>query len=503
MPKQPRKRRTRCPGATPSRPKAPHGGPELSGKSEKRRAEAARPLPPVAAPTAAELAAADAQAAALRLAAARPTAARAPSAASQDREPSPTPSPVVVTVEGAPARRPVGRGSLAARAAHAEVPPASLSPFAQNLPASFWEDEPPSQNGRHARRGWLGLLALATALLVCVASRSLGGQPLALQTWRSLAPLGHMVARSLFLEGEAVAAASLPDTPLAEQENLRREGHGSIRGGVVFVPETFSTTDGAYDLLLHFHGNTAVVKESAEVAGLNAIVAVVNLGVGSAPYEEAYAVPGTYEALLDQIQRVIGQRGVSTPHLRRVALASWSAGYGAISTVLNVRRGADPLDSILVLDGIHCGWLDDRPTELNPLQLGPFVRAAKLAAEGDLLFSITHSEIEPPTYASASQTANYLLASVGYRAPLWPDELLAPPHVVLRAAEGAVAKKLEKRMEPISEARVGGLHVRGYRGNTPEHHMAHLLQMAATVIPELAERWKALPESVPSPRTAP
>jgi len=33
--------------------------------------------------------------------------------------------------------------------------------------------------------------------------------------------------------------------------------------------------------------------------------------------------------------------------------------------------------------------------------------------------------------------------------------------------------------------------VRGYRGNTPEHHMAHLLQMGATVMPELAERWRA------------
>ncbi len=31
--------------------------------------------------------------------------------------------------------------------------------------------------------------------------------------------------------------------------------------------------------------------------------------------------------------------------------------------------------------------------------------------------------------------------------------------------------------------------VRGYRGETPEHHMAHLLQMGATVLPELASRW--------------
>ena len=48
-------------------------------------------------------------------------------------------------------------------------------------------------------------------------------------------------------------------------------------------------------------------------------------------------------------------------------------------------------------------------------------------------------------------------------------------------------------MEPVSEATVGTFHVRGYRGNTPEHHMAHLLQMSATVLPELVARWQTAP----------
>ncbi len=69
----------------------------------------------------------------------------------------------------------------------------------------------------------------------------------------------------------------------------------------------------------------------------------------------------------------------------------------------------------------------------------------------------------------------------------------APEHLQLRAAEGAVSRALEKRMEPVSEATVGTFHVRGYRGNTPEHHMAHLLQMGATVLPELVARWQSAP----------
>jgi hypothetical protein len=477
-------------------------------------------LPPVAPPTAADLAVADAEALARRqLAEARARAERAdappparptlapPVVAPAVDDDAFTPAPVAVALDDDEPAPPAWRPP-AARDRHPEAPPPSLSPCARDLPASFWDDEPAPPSRRQTKRGWLALLAVAAALLTIVASRSLDGQPLALETWRSLAPIGRLVADALFSEPEAAAAtpaspAEDPPTPLPEQDHIRRDGHVSIKGGVVFVPETFSTNDGAYDLYLHFHGNTKVVKESAEVAGLNAIVAVVNLGVGSAPYEEAYAVPGTYEALLEQIQRAVGQRGVSAPHVRRVALGSWSAGYGAISTVLNVRRGTDPLDAIMVLDGIHCGFLEEDPSALNPLQLGPFVRAAKLAAEGQILFSITHSEIEPPTYASAAQTAGYLLGSVGWKPPARPEPVVQPPHVVLRSAEGAVAKKLEKRMEPFSDARAGALHVRAYRGNTPEHHMAHLLQMAATVVPELAERWKSAPKAVAAPRTAP
>jgi len=36
----------------------------------------------------------------------------------------------------------------------------------------------------------------------------------------------------------------------------------------------------------------------------------------------------------------------------------------------------------------------------------------------------------------------------------------------------------------------GGLVVRGYRGGRAENHMAHLFQMAATVLPELVDRWR-------------
>jgi hypothetical protein len=78
-----------------------------------------------------------------------------------------------------------------------------------------------------------------------------------------------------------------------------------------------------------------VVLESAEVAGLNA-VRVINLGIGRRAMD-AYAAPGSYEALLGGIgARCARDRA---PGLRRVALSAWSAGYGAVSTILEMRRG--------------------------------------------------------------------------------------------------------------------------------------------------------------------
>lgn len=285
-------------------------------------------------------------------------------------------------------------------------------------------------------------------------------------------------------DGSAAAAQPRADA------HVDRTFYGHLPGGVLFVPRTFSSVDGSYDLYLHFHGNTRVVLESAEHAGLNAVVGVVNLGINSAPYLDAYQEPGSYERLLAAVDRAVAERGLVHRHLRRVAWGSWSGGYGAVSRIFELGRGLSNLDAVLVLDGIHCGYLEENPKALNVRIISPFVEVARQAAQGKLLFSITHSEIEPPGYAGSHVTAGYLLDLVGGHRGA-PRE--APEHLNLRSAEGAVPRKLEKRMEPLSEARVGSLHVRGYRGNTPEHHMAHLLQMGATTLPELVERWRTEP----------
>jgi hypothetical protein len=346
----------------------------------------------------------------------------------------------------------------------------------------------------HAPRMRRIAAAIAAMTLFVIGVLAITGAPRAEAVAPVAAAAPPRVVAEPIVEKPAPAAEPAPAPSLVEpprpraDAKINREGYGHIPGGVVFVPSTFHSADGAYDLYLHFHGNTRVVLESAEHAGLDAIVAVVNLGVNSAPYLDAYAVPGSFERLLDSIDRAVTERGLVRPHLRRFAVGSWSGGYGALSRLFELgRQSLDKLDAALVLDGIHCGYLEEDPKALNVRIISPFLDAAKRAAAGQFLFSITHSEIEPIGYAGTYLTAGYLLDAVHGRRG---EPGSAPEHIQLRAAEGAVAKKLEKHMEPISEATVGSFHVRGYRGNTPEHHMAHLLQMGATVMPELVERWR-------------
>ncbi|MCC6552133.1 MAG: hypothetical protein IT372_03800 [Polyangiaceae bacterium] len=408
-------------------------------------------------------------------------------------DPTPTPPPVAIAL----GPRPAGP-----REAATSDPGAARDRKSSSDPRR----SAPSRAALIRASSWLLLFVAVATTVALLVSRALAGMPpVAVATWRTLLSYGHALAGARLATSrpphpEALFAAPEAAAPPAK---IRHEGYASIRGGVLFTPDTFAPRGGVYDLLVHFHGNTQVVRESAEVAGLDAAVAVINLGIGSGPYEEAYAVPGTYEALLEEIEDALVQRGVERPHLRRVALSSWSAGYGSISKILDVRRGTDPLDAILVLDGIHTGWIGGArdpaapaslfasPGALNTLPLAPFARAVKQAAAGSLLFTITHSEIDPITYVGTSLTADYLLEIAAGAAVKRTPAAAAPPHLALRSAEGAVAKRLEKRMIPTTEARIGQLHVRGYRGNTPEHHMAHLLQMAATVLPDLADRWRA------------
>jgi hypothetical protein len=293
----------------------------------------------------------------------------------------------------------------------------------------------------------------------------------------------------------SVSMVAEPPPEQRADHRLRRDGHVSVSGGVLYVPPSFRSHDGAFDLVMHFHGNTKLVQESIEAAKVNAFVYIVNLGTGSGPYEEHYSVPGVFDQILQRIQEAAEKRGLRDARLGRVALSSWSAGYGAVAKIIDSKKNFERVDALLMMDGLHVAFLDQKnKTGLDSLRLQPFIRFAREAADGKKLFTITHSEIKTEDYASASETADALIrATDAERSPAAE----APPKVSLPSMAGVWSKDAERWLEQKTEAKKGGFHVRSYVGQTPEHHMAHLVQMSVTVLPELAERWKGTADADP------
>jgi hypothetical protein len=198
--------------------------------------------------------------------------------------------------------------------------------------------------------------------------------------------------------------------------------------------------------------------------------------------------------LLAQIERGLVKRGVEAPKLRNLALTAWSAGYGGIESVLTTRRSTDadhdPLDAIIVLDGVHAGFIDGNNKRLSQRSVATFARAAKAAANNQLMMLLTHSQIDPIDYAGTERTHRYLLKQVNATVNASPM-LPMPAQLALPAARRAAKKP--RRMVPISDTRVGLLRVRGFEGNTRDHHAGHLTQMASIALGDLADRWGKVP----------
>jgi hypothetical protein len=270
-------------------------------------------------------------------------------------------------------------------------------------------------------------------------------------------------------------------------EHLERSWRAPLAGGLLTFPPSFSSEDGTYDLVLHLNGNTVLVEESFAYAGINAVVVILNLGVGSGVYEDRFASPAAFDLILSRAQTVMEQRGLRNARLGRVAVSAWSSGYGGVIKLLADEGIARRIDAVLLFDAIHCGYEDARSKRLKPYQIEPIERFAQRAVEGRALLSITHSEIETVGYLNAHGTADVVLSAVGVpRTGTYEGQ----PMPALVTMAGVLPKALMVPLPALSEAHRGGLHVRGYEGGGPVTHMLHLVQMSTTALPDLARYWK-------------
>lgn len=378
-------------------------------------------------------------------------------------DPTPTPPPVVVSTE---------------------------PPCTAQLPPT---DEPAPKPQRGPL--WAALFLLVAA---CAGSAWTWRTYLADGIAAATIPLRAVRAASGSLQPTIPTAADETTTPAAPAEpkrewTIKHDGYVPLKGGILMTPTSFEPNGDDYDLIIHFHGDVQIVRESIERAGINAALAIINLGITSTPYRKAYQRGGSFEQLVEQINKGMVARGMSQPKLRRLALTSWSAGYGAVESILERRvspsADSDPLDAIITLDGVHASYVDRDPARLSPRTLRTFINAARAAVEGQIMLSMTYSEVSPVGYASTKRSLLFIMGEIGLELTDGPM-LPVPPHLSLAAAKNASPGGRHELMLPTSDSRKGMLRIQGFKGDTKAHHTAHMTQMAAIVLPDLHARWR-------------
>jgi hypothetical protein len=223
------------------------------------------------------------------------------------------------------------------------------------------------------------------------------------------------------------------------------------------------------DVVIHFHGAHTTTIPRFLASGLDAVLVIINKGVGSGPYSEALALRSNVDALMERIQSAMAEQcGLEKTDISRLALSSWSAGYGAIEQFLRWR--SEQVDAVLLADGLHVGFVDRGHRKVDVRRLEVFTRFARKAARGERLMAITHSGIEPMEYAASAETA--LALSEAVHAPTWP------------VASG------NHGMWQLTAARRGQFYVEGYAGNDKAAHARHLYSIGQTSFARLRDYWE-------------
>jgi hypothetical protein len=210
-------------------------------------------------------------------------------------------------------------------------------------------------------------------------------------------------------------------------------------------------TSGSFDLLIHFLGPAFLAVDAARAVDSSMVVAVVNLAPGSSAYQRPFDA-GAWRALIDRVTAEVAPAGGGRATLGGVYLSAFSAGNGAVRAILADRAALPLIRGVVILDGIHTGYLPDRRVladsgQLDPANLQSLHRFAQRAVRGEVRMLVTHSEVFPGTFASTTETADWLLHELA----------LSREAVLARGPNG---------MQQTSMIRAGGFTLMGFAGNS-------------------------------------
>ncbi len=235
---------------------------------------------------------------------------------------------------------------------------------------------------------------------------------------------------------------------------------GILSGPVeLFIPEAAARAADV-PLLVHFLGASFIPIEAAARADSTMVVVTVNLSAGSAAYEQPFRGTRTWRRLLAAVDSALPAQTGRSESRSRTYLSAFSAGNGAVRAIIADSVDAAAVDGIVILDGIHTGYVPPRRVvaeggALDPVNLQSLLRYGRRAMGGKVRMLVTHSEIFPGTFASTTETANWLIEQLGL--------------VRRRTLEWGPLG-----MHQTSIATQGGLTFLSFSGNSAPDHVDHL-----------------------------
>jgi hypothetical protein len=225
--------------------------------------------------------------------------------------------------------------------------------------------------------------------------------------------------------------------------------------------------DGGFDLVIHLLGDEPIRRElinSRQAFVLHSITVS-----SSQSYAPLFTGTQLQAAIVSGVEQALSKRFGRPAHKRHLAMSAWSAGFVGIEAAL-AQPWAKDIDAVILIDGLHA------PRGNEPAfkaQMKPFLDFAALAARGERSFLVSHSSIDPPDFASTSECAHYLIASLGGR-----------PRPVRRSDRFG--------LELVEFFSAGDFQVRGYAGNDRADHCAQLAVLR-DAFAALGKRWRRTP----------
>jgi len=304
----------------------------------------------------------------------------------------------------------------------------------------------------------------------------------------------HVAAFSLsfFLRVSAGAGAQVPVPPAGAQnpspmvEHTRaherlepRELPGSRRSfaGPLGKPVDVFVPDGVRGsrpirLVIEFHGSPFIPDYAVSRLRENSVAAVVSLAPGSGVYDRTFRDPAAFDTLVASIRREVGDVLGRVADVGSVTLVGYSAGHGAVRAILRDSTHFARIDAVLLLDGLHTSYVPEgtvleKGGALDTTNLVAFERFAREALRGKKRFLITHSEIFPGTFASTTETTDWLVQALGLR-------------------RTPVVRWGPRGMQQLSEVHAGRFEIMGFAGNSAPDHVDQF-----QALPEMLERlWR-------------